>query len=126
MTSMASGAASPTRGPQEFGRQAVALGVDNVAVVDDWVYFDLEIPAGALAGQTRRIAAQVPGDFPDTPPPGPHVSPATTHPAGAVHASTLEGSWCYWSRPTPNWAADRSVKAWLRHVNSLFAQITNV
>jgi hypothetical protein len=113
------------RGPDEFARQLNLLGITGVSVNGSWVSFDLVIPMGAYAGATRRIAAEVPVDFPDMPPPGPHVSPPTIHPAGAVHASALGADWVYWSRPTPGWATERSVRAWLRHVRSLFAQVTS-
>lgn len=112
-------------GPAEFASQAQRLGLAGVEVNGSWVMFDLPIPAGRHAGERRRIAAEVPADFPVTPPPGPHVSPATTHPAGAVHASPLGPDWVYWSRPAPGWPADRSVKAWIRHVRSLFAQVNH-
>ncbi len=112
-------------GPEEFARQAEALGLAEVRVEEGWLFFELPIHAGKHAGESRRIAAQVPVDFPDTPPPGPHVSPATTHPAGAVHASPLGSDWVYWSRPVQAWPADRSVKAWVRHVRSVFAQVTD-
>lgn len=114
-----------TVGVPEFARQARALGLASVEVDGGWVLFDLEIPAGKHAGEMRRIAAQVPADFPDTPPSGPHVTPATTHPAGAVHASPRGEGWVYWSRPIQGWRADRSVRAWVRHVRSLFAQVTH-
>lgn len=114
-----------TSGSVEFARQAEGLGLTGVEVNGSWVTFELPIPVGLHAGESRRIAAEVPADFPDTPPPGPHVSPATTHPAGAVHASPLGAQWVYWSRPAQGWAADRSVKAWIRHVRSLFAQVTH-
>jgi hypothetical protein len=112
-------------GAGEFARQVRALGLSSVEVDGEWVLFDLEIPAGKHAGEMRRIAAQVPADFPDTPPSGPHVTPATTHPAGAVHASPRGEGWVYWSRPIPGWAADRSARAWVRHVRSLFGQVTH-
>src|ERR1700679_551889 len=99
-----------------FAEEARALGLENVSIEGDWVQFDLAIPVGRFAGEVRRIAAQVPSDFPLTPPPGPHVSPPTTHPAGAVHASSLGSEWVYWSRPAQNWSTGRSVKAWVRHV----------
>lgn len=111
-------------GVEEFERQAHVLGLPNIVVEGNWVLFDLEIPAGRFAGETRRVGAEVPVDFPDTPPPGPHVTPPTTHPAGAVHASARGSEWVYWSRPAPGWPADRSVKSWVRHVRSLFAQVT--
>lgn len=111
-------------GADEFERQALELGLPNVVAEGNWVLFDLELPAGRFAGETRRVAAEVPTDFPDNPPPGPHVTPPTTHPAGAVHTSPRGAEWVYWSRPAPGWPADRSVKAWVRHVRSLFAQVT--
>lgn len=112
-------------GPEEFARQAEALGLAEIRVEGSWIFFELPVHVGKHAGDVRRIAAQVPVDFPDTPPPGPHVSPATTHPAGAVHASPLGPDWVYWSRPVPTWPADRSVKSWVRHVRSVFAQVTD-
>lgn len=116
---------APVMGPAEFARQARNLGLTGVEVNGPWVLFDLVIPVGVHAGEIRRIAAEVPADFPDNPPPGPHVSPPTTHPAGAVHASSLGSQWVYWSRPAQGWAADRTGKAWVRHVRSLFAQVTH-
>lgn len=125
MTAQTTPNTAPTSGPAEFARQAVCLGLTGVEINGSWVTFDLPIPVGLHAGECRRIGAEVPADFPDTPPAGPHVSPATTHPAGAVHASPLGAQWVYWSRPAQSWAADRSVKAWIRHVRSLFAQVTH-
>lgn len=110
-------------GPEEFERQARELGLQGVQRDGHRVVFELEIPAGSYAGQLRRIAAEVPEDFPLAAPPGPHVSPATVHTGGAVHVSSLGPAWTYWSRPAPSWAQDRSVKAWVRHVRSLFAQV---
>lgn len=110
---------------ESFAQEAAALGLDEVAVEGNWVKFNLTIPVGRFSGEVRRIAAEVPADFPLNPPPGPHVSPPTTHPAGAVHASPLGSEWVYWSRPAQGWATDRSVRAWVRHVRSLFAQVSN-
>ncbi len=113
----------PTRGPAEFARQARALGLADVTHTgDEWVYIGLDVPVGSHQGETVRVAAQVPPDFPDNPPPGPHISPPYTHPAGGVHASSLGSDYMYWSRPAPQWQADRSVRAWVRHVRSLFGQ----
>lgn len=113
-------------GAEAFAVELKSLGIGDVVVDGNWVKFELAIPAGRFEGETRRIAAEVPEDFPLTPPPGPHVSPPTTHPAGAVHASALGADWVYWSRPAQGWALERSVKAWLRHVRSLFAQVPSV
>lgn len=114
---------APTRGPAEFARQMRALGLGNVELrTDGWVLFDLLVPAGGHRGDVVRIGAQVPPDFPDTPPPGPHVSPPYTHPAGGVHGSPLGSEFLYWSRPAQQWQKDRSVRGWVRHVRSLFGQ----
>jgi hypothetical protein len=110
-------------GAELFAQEAIALGLANVEIEGSWVKFDLPIPDGKFAGETRRIAAEVPADFPLNPPPGPHISPPTTHPAGAVHASALGADWVYWSRPAQGWPSDRTVRAWVRHVRSLFAQV---
>jgi hypothetical protein len=113
----------PTRGPAEFARQARALGLENVELrADGWVLFDLLVPAGGHGGEVVRVGAQVPPDFPDNPPPGPHVRPPYTHPAGGVQGSPLGSEFMYWSRPAQQWQKDRSVRAWVRHVRSLFGQ----
>jgi hypothetical protein len=123
MTEQVSAGEARTRGPANFARQARGLGLNNVVHNgDEWVYFDLVIPAGSHQGETVRIAAAVPPDFPDNPPAGPNISPPYTHPAGGVHASPLGGDYMYWSRPVQQWQADRSVRAWVRHVRSLFGQ----
>lgn len=114
--------ALPTRGPEEFARQTRLLGQANVTSDGVWVEFDLDVPAGSHAGTTVRIAAEVPLDFPDTPPTGPHVRPRLQHPHGAVHESGRGPQFVYWSRPAQNWATERTVRAWLRHVRSVFGQ----
>ncbi|MGV9272298.1 hypothetical protein [Streptomyces griseosporeus] len=89
----------------------------------DFTVFEYTIEAGPRAGQSIRIGLQAPPDFPTTPPGGPHVSPRIGHPHGAVHPSGLGAEWEYWSRPAANWAADRSVRGYLRHLRTLFAQL---
>jgi hypothetical protein len=85
--------------------------------------FDYTIEVGTLAGTAAKLGLGVPGDFPLTPPPGPHVSPRVGHPHGAVHVSPLGVEWEYWSRPHPSWnQTDRTVAAYLRHIRALFAQ----
>ena len=110
-------------GADEFERQARDLGLSDVVRAGNRVTFTLDIPDGSFAGETRRIGAEVPEDFPITAPPGPHINPATVHTGGAVHASSFGTDWAYWSRPAQNWVSNRSVQAWIRHVRSLFAQV---
>ncbi|MEU6406042.1 hypothetical protein [Streptomyces sp. NPDC046985] len=88
-----------------------------------FIVFDYTIEAGSYAGQTVKIGLQAAADFPTTPPSGPHVSPRLGHPHGAVHLSGLGTEWEYWSRPAANWAADRSVQGYLRHLRTMFAQL---
>lgn len=97
----------------------------QVQVVEQgqFVLFTYRIEVGSRADQEVRIGLQIPGDWPISPPPGPHVSPRIGHPRGAVHQSPLGSDWEYWSRPAQNWPADRTVRAYLRHLRALFSQI---
>jgi hypothetical protein len=85
--------------------------------------FPYTVEVGRRAGEQVKIGLAIPGDWPLSPPPGPHVSPRLGHPGGAVSDSPLGSDWEYWSRPAPNWAADRSMRAYLRHLRTLFAQL---
>ncbi|MFD3760554.1 hypothetical protein [Streptomyces sp. NPDC058622] len=90
---------------------------------DGFTLFDYTVETGPRAGQTVKVGLQAAPDFPATPPGGPHVNPRLGHPHGAVHDSALGTEWEYWSRPAANWAADRSVRGYLRHLRTLFAQL---
>jgi len=94
-----------------------------VTQCNEFAIFTYTVEVGSRVGQQIRVGLQVPGDWPLSPPPGPHVSPRIGHPHGAVSGSPLGGDWEYWSRPAQNWAADRSVRAYLRHLRTLFSQI---
>lgn len=102
-----------------------ALAAHGYAVTrqNEFAIFSYAVEVGSRAGQQLRIGLQIPGDWPLSPPPGPHVSPRMGHPHGAVSASPLGDGWEYWSRPAQNWAADRSMRAYLRHLRTLFSQI---
>ncbi|WP_030234994.1 hypothetical protein [Streptomyces sp. NRRL S-350] len=89
----------------------------------EYVVFDYTVEIGPRAGTALRIGLQATADFPVTPPGGPQVSPQIGHPQGAVHPSPLGSEWEYWSRPAANWPADRSVRGYLRHLRTLFAQL---
>jgi hypothetical protein len=96
----------------------------------NFVFFPYEIRVGRLAGAKIQMALEV-VDL--NPPPGPHVSPhlvpinptnAQPHPIGGVHQSPGLGSeWQYWSRPYPNWNNDRSARAYMAHITTLFATL---
>lgn len=105
-----------------MGHQVEDLGTDGVAI-------PYEIPCGRLAGTKIKLAFAVPGDFPLTPPSGPHVSPRLlpmnpqggAHPNCGVHESPFGGEWQYWSRPLSHWAqTKRKVRDVLAHVHHLF------
>lgn len=107
----------------EFAGQLRALG-HQVEIRGQFVTFGFTIPVGRRAHEVVSLGMEVPGDFPATPPPGPHVSPQIGHPAGAVHPSSLGAEWEYWSRPFPGWAATpRTVSDYLAHVRSLFTEL---
>ncbi|MEY9956692.1 hypothetical protein [Streptacidiphilus sp. MAP5-52] len=87
--------------------------------------FDYSIEVGPCAGQTIKVALELVPDWPLSAPHGPHLTPRLGHPHGAIHASPLGQEWEHWSRPPQNWAADRTVRGYLRHLRTLFAQLEN-
>ncbi len=95
----------------------------TVAVRDGYAIFSYTVEVGLRAGEQVKIGLLIPGDWPLSPPPGPHVSPRLSHPGVAVHASPLGSGWEYWSRPASHWASDRSMRAYLRHLRTLFSQL---
>jgi hypothetical protein len=98
-------------------------GYEVTVAQDQFAVFTYHIEVGSCAGQTVQIGLQIPGDWPLSPPPGPHVSPRLGHPQGAVHPSPLGPEWEYWSRPAQNWPVERTARAYLRHLRTLFSQI---
>ncbi|MET8682223.1 hypothetical protein ABZW18_32800 [Streptomyces sp. NPDC004647] len=89
---------------------------------DGFVVFDYTVEVGTHAGRSVRIALEQVPDWPLSAPHGPHVSPRLGHPHGAVHPSGLGDEWEHWSRPPADWASDRTVRGYLRHLRTLFAQ----
>jgi hypothetical protein len=120
------------RGVDLFRDELAAMGV--AAIVDDGasnrLTFDLEIPGGKYFGRTWRIGVEVPPEFPDVPPSGPHVCPHVhgtetrggQHPIANIHQSPFGPSWEYWSRPYPNWNAEKEKTAgtYMKHVVRLW------
>ncbi len=113
------------------------LGYNPVALEGhpDHIVIDYEVQSGKFAGKHVRHGFIVPGDFPMTPPTGPHVSPEIhpekgegQHPTGAIHKThsvnfvqKAGGPWQYWSRPFPNWAeSKRKVAVYMSHVAKLW------
>ena len=87
-----------------------------------FIVFDYLVEVGAHAGTTVRIGLELVADWPLSAPHGPHLTPRLNHPHGAVHASPLGTEWEHWSRPPADWTVDRTMRAYLRHLRSLFAQ----
>jgi hypothetical protein len=115
-------------GKEKFREGLIALGYTVEEVRDGWLAIDYPILAGRFAGQTLRVAFEVPGDFDLTPPHGPHMTPrilpvnesATEH-GVRMHSSPLGPEWGHLSRPFPNWQnTNRTVKEYLRWVKHLF------
>ena len=63
----------------------------EVTQVGEFTIFSYTVEVGSRAGEQVRIGLQIPGDWPLSPPPGPHVSPKLGHPHGAVNPSPLGG-----------------------------------
>ena len=120
-------------GPAAFALGLVDLGYHPEALPGkpDHLVIDYEVDSGKFAGTKVKHGFVVPGDFPLTPPSGPHVSPhihpintGGQHPTGAVHQSqaapfqdALGGEWQYWSRPFTNWAGSKkTVAAYMSHI----------
>jgi hypothetical protein len=109
------------QGLQGLGYQVKELGGNRVC-------FDYVIPVGKDAGETIKLGFEVPGDFPASPPSGPHVSPrilpirpGPAHPSGQIHTSPFGEEWEYWSRPFPGWQiTDKTVKEYMSHIRHLF------
>jgi hypothetical protein len=94
------------------------------------VSFPYTVPCGKFADQTITLGFLVPGDFPLTPPSGPHLSPrllplnpiSGSHPTHGVHESPSFGTgWEYWSRPMNHWPqTNRTARDVMAHVRHLF------
>ncbi|MEU1813075.1 hypothetical protein [Micromonospora aurantiaca (nom. illeg.)] len=112
----------PTVGAAGFLAALAATGHDDVTQQGELAVFTYRVEVGRHAGDEIKLALAIPPDWPVSPPPGPHVSPRLGHPDGAVHASPLGAEWEYWSRPAQNWVTDRSMRAYLRHLRTLFAR----
>lgn len=124
----------------DFIAQLRELGYEPELRPNDFVLFDYEVELGRHIGEVVKVGLQVPPDWPVSPPSGPFVSPRLLpisggvtgrgRPWDAVH--TVEGRglddpaevWEYWSRPYVAWpTTDRSMRAYLRHLRTLFGEI---
>ncbi len=112
-----------------FVAQLVELGFEVQQPASDRVMLDYTIPIGRLTGTKVRLGFVVPGDFPLTPPSGPHISPhllqinqnSGAHPNAGVHLSDIGPDWQYWSRPFPEWGrSTKSARVYMAHIRHLF------
>lgn len=114
----------------DFIEQLKALGYQVTELGNGKVSFPYEILTGKFTGKNIKLGFVVPGDFPVTPPSGPHVSPRLLpinpqqgpHPSFGVHESSQFGTeWEYWSRPIRHWGSTkRTVKDVMAHIRHLF------
>lgn len=126
---------TPVSDPQQrFGAAAFLAGLAELGFdakmhggSTDRIAFDYEVPTGRFAGKKVKLGFIVPPDFPVSPPTGPHVCPriwpintGAQHPQRAHESPHFGGEWQYWSRPIPNWAATRSMAAYMAHIWNLW------
>lgn len=112
----------------DFINQLKELGFHIKEWGNNKVSFPYTVPAGKFIGREIVLGFDIPGDFPNSPPGGPHLTPpllplnpeAPSHPQ-RVHTSNFGTDWEYWSRPFPGWAeSDHSVKLYMAHIVNLF------
>ena len=115
-------------GQADFINQLRELGYAVDALDADKLSFPYEIPVGRFTGHNIRLGFHVPGDFPLTPPSGPHLTPhllpmnpgAPGHP-GRVADSDFGSDWQYWSRPFQKWpGTNKTAKDYMRYIRHLF------
>jgi hypothetical protein len=113
----------------DAGLKALGYSPAIVPGKPDHLVIDYKVESGKFAGKQVRLGFVVPGDFPITPPTGPHVSPhihpihpGGDHPTGGVNQSPefqagAGGEWQYWSRPFKDWgSAKKTVASYMSHV----------
>ncbi len=91
-----------------LGHPPTELGSNRIA-------FEYVVPAGKFKDTKVTLGLEIPGDFPNTPPGGPHIKPrilplnpsAPGHPE-RVASSAFGDEWEYWSRPYQDWAESGS------------------
>ena len=116
----------------EFVSQLKQLKYNVTELGENKVSFPFDIPVGKLRGKRIFLGFDVPMDFPNTPPGGPHIKPrilplnenATTHPEKVLASQKFGPDWEYWSRPIPGWAeSDHTVKFYMMHIRTLFVTL---
>lgn len=117
---------------QDFVSQLKQLKYDVTEMGGNKVSFPYEIPAGKFRGKQVYLGFDVPSDFPNTPPGGPHIKPrilplntnAKTHPEKVLESQKFGPDWEYWSRPILGWAeSDHTVRFYMKHIRTLFVTL---
>lgn len=120
-----------SQGRSAFEEGLRALGLRPEPRADGRTLFSYEIPVGRVMGEQVQIGLDVPGDWPTTPPSGPHIAPRLAQTRGVapggtasnVHGSNFGPEFEYWSRPYHQWGRDgRSVDAYMSFLRKLFAE----
>ena len=117
----------------DFVAELHALGHGDASLISSGcVSWSWEVSTGPLLGRRVELGVKVADDHSDTPPQGlfvrPHLMPLQSeggdHPHAGIHNGTAHGfpddSWQYWSRPFHGWARDRSARAYLAFIRTLF------
>lgn len=116
-------------GPADLTSQLRALGYEVKELDTGKISFPYEIEVGSKAGEIVTLGFVLPGDFPASPPSGPHISPRLLplrsdgeHPTGRIHESPFGESFEYWSRPfAGEWAKTaRTAAVYMAHIRGLF------
>lgn len=114
-----------------FAEGLEALGYQVTDMGDDKLWVPYTVQSGRFADQKIQLGFVVPGDFPMSPPTGPHINPrlrpnnttVKVHPEGGIHDSPFGTDWHYWSRPIGHWTeTERTVRDVMAHVRQLFDQ----
>jgi hypothetical protein len=109
-------------GAERFVADLEALGFDDVKRDGSRVSTKWAVALGSRIGEVIEMGWDVPPDWPETPPHGPHVRPAFDHPGGGNHASPFGADWRHWSRPYNRWALDgRTMKVYVRFMTTLLS-----
>lgn len=118
-------------GREEFERQLRELEyAPDASQSGNRVVFEYVVPDGKFKGRTVNLGFDVPAEFPRTPPPGPHVSPALLpmNPSAQDHPtktapSPFGNDWQYWSRPCKGWRGREGVAEYLVFIDHLFRTV---
>lgn len=113
-------------GTDNFKEGLEALGYAVEQKDQDKLIIPFVIAEGRFAGKEIKVGFQVPGDFPMTPPGGPHISPrlipingnAPDH-SRAADSAQFGTEYEYLSRPYTQWAHKRTVKRYMEYVAHL-------